>query len=43
VTSKGVILTLAAATADPDAAAGVRSDLLENASKQFEAAGIKIA
>jgi small-conductance mechanosensitive channel len=42
VTSKGVLLTLAAATADPDAAAGVRSDLLEDARKQFDAAGIKI-
>ncbi len=43
VTSKGVLLTLAASTADPDAAAGVKSDFLESAKKQFDAAGIKIA
>jgi len=42
VTSRGVLLTLAAATADPDAATGVKSDLLENAKKQFDAAGIKV-
>jgi small-conductance mechanosensitive channel len=42
VTSRGVLLTLAAASADSDAAPGVKSDLLENAKKQFDAAGIKI-
>jgi small-conductance mechanosensitive channel len=42
VTSKGVILTLAAACADADAAPGVKSDLLENAKKQFDAAGIHV-
>jgi small-conductance mechanosensitive channel len=42
VTSRGVILALAAACADPDAVPGVKSDLLENARKQFDAAGIKL-
>ena len=42
VTSRGVLLTLAAASADGDAAQGVKSDLLENAKKQFDAAGIHI-
>jgi small-conductance mechanosensitive channel len=42
VTSKGVILTLAASCADADAAPGVKSDLLENAKKQFDAAGIHV-
>jgi len=42
VTSRGVLLTLAAASADGDAAQGVKSDLLENAKKQFDAAGIRI-
>jgi len=42
VTSRGVILTLAAACADADAAPGVKSDLLENAKKQFDAAGIHV-
>ncbi len=42
VTSRGVILTLAAACADPDAAPGVKSDLLENARKQFDTAGIHV-
>jgi small-conductance mechanosensitive channel len=42
VTSRGVILTLSAASADGDAVPGVKSDLLENARKQFDAAGIKI-
>jgi small-conductance mechanosensitive channel len=42
VTSRGVILALAAGCADPDAAPGVKSDLLENARKQFDAAGIKL-
>jgi len=42
VTSRGVLLTLAAASAEGDAVPGVKSDLLENAKKQFDAAGIKI-
>jgi small conductance mechanosensitive channel len=42
VTSRGVILTLAASCADADAAPGAKSDLLENAKKQFDAAGIRI-
>jgi small-conductance mechanosensitive channel len=42
VTSRGVLLTLAAASADGDAVAGVKSDLLENAKKQFDNAGIKL-
>ena len=42
VTSRGVLLTLAAASADGDAVPGVKSDLLENAKKQFDAAGIHI-
>jgi len=42
VTSRGVILALAASCADPDAAPGVKSDLLENAKKQFDAAGIHV-
>jgi small-conductance mechanosensitive channel len=42
VTSRGVLLTLAAASADGDAVPGVKSDLLENAKKQFDAAGIKV-
>jgi small conductance mechanosensitive channel len=42
VTSRGVILTLAASCADAAAAPGVKSDLLENAKKQFDAAGIKV-
>jgi small conductance mechanosensitive channel len=42
VTSRGVLLTLVAASADGNAAPGAKSDLLENAKKQFDAAGIKI-
>jgi small conductance mechanosensitive channel len=42
VTSRGVILTLAAACADADAAPCVKSDLLVNAKKQFDAAGIHV-
>jgi small conductance mechanosensitive channel len=42
VTSRGVILTLAAACADADAVPGVKSDLLETAKKQFDAAGIHV-
>ena len=43
VTSKGAIVTLAASCADPDAAPGVVSDLLQEAKKKFDAAGVKIA
>jgi small conductance mechanosensitive channel len=42
VTGRGVILTLAASCAKADDAPAVKSDLLENAKKQFDAAGIKI-
>jgi small conductance mechanosensitive channel len=42
VTGRGAILTLAAACANADAAPGVKSDLLENAKKQFDAAGIRV-
>jgi small conductance mechanosensitive channel len=42
VTSRGVILTLAASCADAAAVPGVKSDLLENAKKQFDAAGILV-
>jgi small conductance mechanosensitive channel len=42
VTSRGVILTLSAATTSDDAVPGVKSDLLENAKKQFDDAGIKL-
>jgi small conductance mechanosensitive channel len=42
VTGRGAILTLAASCADADAAPGVKSDLLENAKKQFDAAGIRL-
>ena len=39
----GTTLTLNVWCADPDAAVAVKSDLLESAKKQFDAAGIKIA
>jgi len=42
VTSRGVLLTLAASCDDANAVAGVKSDLLENAKKQFDAAGIRV-
>ncbi len=42
VTSRGVILALAASCADADAVPGVKSDLLQNAKKQFDAAGIHV-
>jgi small-conductance mechanosensitive channel len=42
VTSRGVLVTLSAASADPDAVSGIRSDLLENAKKEFDAAGIRV-
>jgi small-conductance mechanosensitive channel len=42
ITSRGVLLTLAAACADADAAPGAKSDLLENAKKRFDAVGLKV-
>jgi small conductance mechanosensitive channel len=42
VTSKGVVLTLVASCAEANAAPGVKSDLLESAKKQFDAAGIHV-
>jgi small-conductance mechanosensitive channel len=42
VTGRGVILTLAAACAEAGDAPGVKSDLLEEAKKQFDAAGIRL-
>jgi small-conductance mechanosensitive channel len=42
VTSRGVILTLAASCADADDVPGVKSDLLENAKKLFDSAGIRV-
>lgn len=42
VTSKGILLTLNAITADPNAVAAIKSDLLEGAQKQFDAAGLKV-
>jgi small-conductance mechanosensitive channel len=39
----GTTLTLNVWCADPDAAALLKSDLLESARKQFDAAGIKLA
>jgi small conductance mechanosensitive channel len=42
ISSRGTILTLAASCQDPDAVPGVKSDLFENAKKQFDAAGIKV-
>ena len=42
VTSRGVIMTLSAACANPDDATGIKSDLLESAKKQFDAAGIRL-
>jgi small conductance mechanosensitive channel len=43
VTGRGVLLTLAAVCGDGDAATGAKSDLLEKAKIQFDAAGIKFA
>ena len=42
VTSQGTILTLSASCADADAVTGTKSDLLENAKKQFDEAGIRV-
>jgi small conductance mechanosensitive channel len=43
VSSQGTVLTLSATCANPGDVAQIKSDLLENAKKQFDAAGIKIA
>jgi small-conductance mechanosensitive channel len=43
VSGQGTVLTLAATCADPGDVTQIKSDLLENAKKQFDAAGIKIA
>jgi small-conductance mechanosensitive channel len=43
VSSQGTVLTLSASCADPGDATQIKSDLLENAKKQFDAAGIKLA
>ncbi|HEY3863250.1 MAG TPA: mechanosensitive ion channel domain-containing protein [Verrucomicrobiae bacterium] len=42
VTSRGALLTLAATTADANAAPAVKSDLLEHAMTDFGAAGVKM-
>ncbi len=42
VTSRGVLLTLSAGCSNPDFATGVKSDLLEGAKTQLDAAGIKL-
>ncbi len=42
VTSRGVLLTLSAGCSNPDFATGIKSDLLEGAKTQFDAAGIKL-
>jgi small conductance mechanosensitive channel len=43
VTSAGIVLTLSAQCADPGDATRIKSDLLENAKKQFDASNIKVA
>lgn len=43
LTGFGTTLTLSVWCSDPDAVAPLKSDLLESAKKQFDAAGIKIA
>ncbi len=43
VTSAGTVLTLSAQCADPGDAPRIKSDLLENAKKQFDASNIKVA
>jgi small-conductance mechanosensitive channel len=43
VTNRGTVLTLSAVCSDPDDVAQIRSDLLENTKKQFDAAGVKVA
>lgn len=42
VTSRGTVLTLAASCEDPDDASGIKSDLLQTAKMQFDAAGINV-
>jgi hypothetical protein len=42
VTSRGVILTISAACENPDNAADIKSDLLDDARQQFATAGVKI-
>jgi len=43
VSAQGIVLTLSATCADPGDATQIKSDLLENAKKQFDAAEVKIA
>ncbi len=43
VSSQGTVLTLSSTCADPADAAQIKSDLLENTKKRFDAAGVKIA
>jgi len=43
VGSQGTVLTLSATCADPGDATQIKSDLLENTKKQFDAAGVKVA
>ena len=43
VSSAGAVLTLSAQCADPGDATRIKSDLLENAKKQFDASNIKVA
>jgi small-conductance mechanosensitive channel len=43
VSSQGMVLTLTASCADPGDVTQIKSDLLENTKKQFDAAGIKLA
>ncbi len=43
VTSAGTVLTLSAECANPGDAIQIKSDLLENAKKQFDASNIKVA
>ena len=43
VTAAGTVLTLSAQCADPGDATQIKSDLLEKAKKQFDAANIKVA
>jgi hypothetical protein len=43
VSSQGTVLTLSATCADLGDATQIKSDLLENTKKQFDAAGVKVA
>jgi small-conductance mechanosensitive channel len=43
VSGQGIVLTLSATCADAGDVTQIKSDLLENAKKQFDAAGVKIA